>query len=45
MRKRILLALVLIASLLSLVWLASSQSNRLKKPNKGRPFNHSFNAL
>jgi len=37
MRKRILLALLLIASLLSLVWLASSQSTASKSLTKAEP--------
>jgi uncharacterized repeat protein (TIGR02543 family) len=37
MRKRVLLALVLIASLLSLVWLASSQSTASRSLTKAEP--------
>ncbi len=37
MRKRVLLALLLIASLLSLVWLASSQSTALKSLTRAEP--------
>ncbi len=37
MRKRALLALVLIASLLSLIWLASSRSTALKSLTKTYP--------
>jgi hypothetical protein len=45
MRKRVLIALVLIGGLLSLVWLASSQSTASRSLTKAESSNHSFNAL
>jgi hypothetical protein len=45
MPKRVFLTLMLIASLLSLIWLASSQLTASKKTNKGKSFASPFSAL